>query len=383
MMGALVVAPPLLAVALSGARGGEWAGARPGGARAGALEATALVALLVGTNALVFGARANGNASTIREAYLVFPLLVWAGIRFGAPGAAFANLIVSSIAIVGTALKRGPFQMPSLASGLLHLQGFMVVVVATSLVLGAASQERRQAIGLRNSLISLASHELRTPLTSLQLRIQLLGREVRAAGTSPDRLARDVAGAEDQAKRLVRMLDDLLDISRIMSGRLRLDLEDVDLSALIREVVDRCPEPQRALVVLREGGEPVIGRWDRTRMDQIVSNLLSNALKYGADKPVEIRVGQHGGRALIEVQDHGVGIAAADLPRIFERFERAAGKGVTGFGLGLWIVRQIVDAFGGTISVESHVGGGSVFTVELPLEPHDLNASGSARYVPA
>jgi signal transduction histidine kinase len=116
-------------------------------------------------------------------------------------------------------------------------------------------------------------------------------------------------------------------------------------------------------------GEPIVGRWDRMRIDQIVSNLLSNAIKYGENNPIEISVGREADRARLVVRDHGVGIAAADLPRVFERFERAAARHIGGFGLGLWIVRQVVDALGGTIAVESRLGAGSVFIVELPLEP--------------
>ena len=362
-MGDLVVVPLLLGMA---ARGD---GPRETSSRPRLPEALALGSLLLATNLFVFGMREDRDSSMLREAYLVFPLLVWAGLRFGARGAAWVNFVVSAVAITGTAAGRGPFQMASLSQSLLHLQAFMLIVAATTLILGSVSDERRHAIGLRDSLISLASHELRTPLTSLQLRVQLLARNARAPTLSKERFSRDAAGAEDQVKRMARLVDDLLDISRIMSGRLRLDVEDVELGAFVREVVERYPEPQRDLVGVRVEGEPIVGRWDRMRIDQIVSNLLSNALKYGENKPIEISVGRDADRARLVVRDHGVGIAAADLPRIFERFERAAARHVGGFGLGLWIVRQVVDALGGTIAVESRLGSGSVFIVELPLEP--------------
>ena len=362
-MGDLVLVPLLLGMA---ARGDAW---KEGSYRRRLWEALALALLLGATNLFVFGMREGPESSVLREAYLVFPLLVWAGLRFGAGGAAWANFVVSAVAIAGTVAGRGPFQMATLSESLLHLQAFMVIVATTTLILGLASDERRNAIGLRDSLISLASHELRTPLTSLQLRVQLLARNARAATLSRDRFSRDAAGAEDQVKRMARLVDDLLDISRIMSGRFRLDVEDVDLGRFVAEVVDRYPEPQRELVGVKVEGEPIVGRWDRMRIDQIVSNLLSNAIKYGDNNPIEISVGREADRARLVVRDHGVGIAAADLPRIFERFERAAARHVGGFGLGLWIVRQVVDALGGTIAVESRLGSGSVFIVELPLEP--------------
>jgi signal transduction histidine kinase len=362
-MGDLVLVPLLLGMAARGDAPKE------GSPRPRRWEAAALALLLAVTNLFVFGMRQGSESSVLREAYLVFPLLVWAGLRFGARGAAWANFVVSALAIAGTVVGRGPFQMATLSESLLHLQAFMVIVATTTLILGSASDERKNAIGLRDSLISLASHELRTPLTSLQLRVQLLARNARAETLSRERFSRDAAGAEDQVKRMARLVDDLLDISRIMSGRFRLDVEDVDLGRFVTEVVDRCPEPQRELVGLKVEGDPIVGRWDRMRIDQIVSNLLSNAIKYGDNNPIEISVGREADRARLVVRDHGVGIATADLPRIFERFERAAARHVGGFGLGLWIVRQVVDALGGTIAVESRLGSGSVFIVELPLEP--------------
>jgi signal transduction histidine kinase len=362
-MGDLVVVPLVLGMTVRGdAR--QDAALRPR-----LSEAAALGLLLLTTNFFVFGMHEGRDSSMLREAYLVFPLLVWAGLRFGALGAAWGNFVVSAVAIAGTAVGRGPFQMTALSQSLLHLQAFMLIVAATTLILGSASDERRLAIGLRDSLISLASHELRTPLTALQLRVQLLARNARAETLSKDRFSRDAAGAEDQVKKMARLIDDLLDISRIMSGRLRLDVEDVDLGGFVREIVDRCPELQRELVSVKVEGEPIVGRWDRMRIDQIVSNLLSNALKYGENNPIDIRVGRDADRARLVVRDHGIGIAAADLPRIFERFERAAARHIGGFGLGLWIVRQVVDALGGTIAVESRLGSGSIFIVELPLDP--------------
>jgi signal transduction histidine kinase len=369
-MGDLVLVPLLLGAA---ARGDS---PKDAVFRPQLVEGVALALLLVATNVFVFGLREGRESSVLREAYLVFPMLVWAGLRFGARGAAWGNFALSAVAIAGTAAGRGPFQMATLSQSLVHLQAFMLIVAVTTLILGSASDERKFAIGLRDSLISLASHELRTPLTSLQLRVQLLARNARTETLSRERFSRDAAGAEDQVKRMARLVDDLLDISRIMSGRLRLDVEEVDLGGFVREVVDRCPEPQRELVGVTAEGEPIIGRWDRMRIDQIVSNLLSNAIKYGDNNPIEISVGREADRARLVVRDHGVGIAAADLPRIFERFERAAARNVGGFGLGLWIVRQVVDALGGTIAVESRVGLGSVFIVELPLEPARGTAPG-------
>jgi signal transduction histidine kinase len=145
----------------------------------------------------------------------------------------------------------------------------------------------------------------------------------------------------------------------------------VDLTAVTREVLDQfAAELARAGCATElEAPHPVLGRWDPLRIEQVVANLLSNACKYGAGKPIRISVEVNGDRARLSVRDHGIGIAPADRERIFERFERAASaRHYGGLGLGLYITRQVVEAHGGTIRVVSHTGAGSTFAVELPLE---------------
>jgi signal transduction histidine kinase len=130
-------------------------------------------------------------------------------------------------------------------------------------------------------------------------------------------------------------------------------------------------EARRARCTIVLQAQPVRGRWDRTRLDQVLTNLLSNALKYGPEQPVLVRVESAGDRAVLSVQDRGIGISEADQRRIFQRFERAVPRrNYGGFGLGLWIVRQIVEALGGTVRVESVPGKGSTFTVELATFLH-------------
>jgi signal transduction histidine kinase len=231
--------------------------------------------------------------------------------------------------------------------------------------------DAQDAIRARDEFLSIASHELRTPLTPLQLHIQDMLR--RAAGEGPqlraDKLASKLDTVARQVDRLQALVDNLLDISRITQHRLTISCEEIDLAETVREVVDRFGRAAEhagvALVV--DAPESVLGRWDRQRLDQIVSNLVSNAIKFGAGEPVEIRLRAQDGVATLTVRDHGIGIAAEDQARIFERFERAVtSKHYGGFGLGLWIVRQIVEALGGTIEVDSDVGAGSRFVVALP-----------------
>ena len=230
--------------------------------------------------------------------------------------------------------------------------------------------QEREAIQMRDELLCVAAHELFTPMTSLSLSLQAMLRESARGGPSdPAATRRLTEMAHRQGQRLTRLVATLLDVSRIETGRLALEPEDMDLSALVREVVARFEtdfERSRCAVSIRGGG-PVIGRWDRSRLDQVVTNLLSNALKFGAGKPIEISLGGAGGAAWLAVRDHGIGVDPARQPYIFDRFERAvSAKNYGGLGLGLYISRRIVEAHGGTIRACSRLGEGATFTVDLP-----------------
>ncbi len=360
VMGDSVVAPLLLT--LVGMRASRGASPRR------MVEAAALEAAVLGAAVWLFGTSPDGAVAAFRGAYMIFPFLVWAALRFGSRGAAVATFSVCVIAITGTALGRGPFLRGRLSDSLLFLQVFMAIAAMTTLILGAIAQERRAALALRDSLLSVASHELRTPLSALQLRAQILTRGINRGAAPAERLASDALGIERQVKRLSALVDDLLDVSRIMAGRMRLELEQVDLGALVAELVERFSPEERARVRVVAPAQAIVGHWDRTRIDQVVTNLVTNGLKYGGEGPVEVALACGDESARIVVQDWGIGIPAEDMRRIFGRFERGrTPKTATGFGLGLWIVAQIVDAAGGTIAVESEPGKGSTFTVELPL----------------
>ena len=225
-------------------------------------------------------------------------------------------------------------------------------------------RELEQAVHARDELISTASHELRSPLSALQLQVELLKRMTEQPG-----MANKVEAIGRQITRLNKLVDNLLEGSRIGAGRLELELEDVDLVEVVREVVERhADEMHRAgIAIALRADPPIVGRWDRMRIDQIVTNLLSNAIKYGDKQPIEISAHADDRAARLVVRDHGVGIPAADHARVFERFERLASKRHTGgFGLGLWIVREIVDGLDGTIRIDSVPNEGATFTVELP-----------------
>jgi PAS domain S-box-containing protein len=236
--------------------------------------------------------------------------------------------------------------------------------------------EARAAIRLRDEFLSVAGHELRTPLTALQLQLQSLDAAFARGqvAAEPARWEPRVHKTVGHAYRLQRLIDELLDVSRITAGRLTLERETMDLGELAREVVDRhTAEAQRSgsSVTLETTGD-TLGNWDRARLDQVLTNLLSNAVKYGAGKPIHVAVigpSQNESKVRVVVRDEGIGIDASAQARIFGRFERAvSGRHYGGFGLGLWIVRELVEAHGGNVHFESQLGLGSTFVVELPTE---------------
>lgn len=232
--------------------------------------------------------------------------------------------------------------------------------------------ELKQALRARDDFLSVASHELRTPLTAMRLQVDSLARQVAAGNVAADKLLPKLFGAQRQVDRLELLVGDLLDVSRVVAGRLRLRTETVDLGQLAQQVGLRFQELYAAAGsrLAFDVAGPVSGEWDPGRLDQVVANLLSNALKYGQGAPVRVAVTTTGDRARLRVTDQGIGIALAQQLRLFNRFERAVSeRQYTGMGLGLWICREIVEAHGGTIDVASAPGTGSVFTVELPCRP--------------
>ncbi|MGK4006246.1 AAA family ATPase [Sorangium sp. So ce1036] len=234
--------------------------------------------------------------------------------------------------------------------------------------------EAQEAIRRRDEFLTVASHELKTPLTSLQMQAQLVERLLRRhqrAQLPPERLEATLRVLDRQLARLGRLVDELLDVTKLNAGRLAIVRAPVDLAELAREVVERMSQQfaDAGCPVRLELDEPVIGRWDPSRLEQVLINLLSNAMKYGAGKLVQVGVRRQADRALLVVRDQGIGIAEADQGRIFERFERAVSvRNFGGLGLGLYIARWIVAAHGGSIRVESVPGAGASFFVELPLE---------------
>lgn len=228
--------------------------------------------------------------------------------------------------------------------------------------------EAEEAVRLRDEFLLVASHELRTPLTSLQLAIERLTRQLRDDAAPAVKRALEVCLRQTQ--RMGGLVEVLLDVGRIRAGSLELNRRPVDLGALVEDVMSQLAEPlaRSGSALIVHVTEPVVGSWDGARLEQVVTNLLSNALKFGEGRPIELRVERSRDTARLTVTDQGIGIPPDAQARIFERFGRAVSPHhYGGLGLGLFIVRAIVEAHGGRIDVVSAPGRGSTFTVELPL----------------
>jgi two-component system sensor kinase FixL len=230
-------------------------------------------------------------------------------------------------------------------------------------------------VRVRDDFISIASHELKTPLTSLQLQTDLIEQDLKSENLNSlwaNNLQEALNLFRRQIMRLTELVDSMLDVSRISSGRFVLHREPLDLGNIIHEVIGSLQKPMPGITINSpitvkvEGSAYLNG--DKHRLEQVIENLVINAKKYGEGKPICIHVFSNQEEIFITIQDQGLGIGSEFIPRIFDRFERGlSARNITGFGLGLYIVKQIVEAHGGAVSVESELGKGSRFTVRLPI----------------
>jgi PAS domain S-box-containing protein len=234
-----------------------------------------------------------------------------------------------------------------------------------------ARAEAERAVRLRDEFLSIASHELKTPLTTMLGNAELMQRRAAQQGSLNERDSRAVARFIEQIQRMNHMVSELLDVTQIAARGITIERHSIDLCELARRVVDdlRPTLPAHPLE-LQLPGAPVLIDGDELRLARVVTNLVQNAGKYSpAGSVVSVRVEAHPDRATIAVADRGIGIAQADLPRLFERYFRAHSTGVAkvgGMGIGLYVVRELVELHGGSITVESEEGRGSTFTVTLP-----------------
>lgn len=373
--GALIVAPLIVVWATPTPR------LRHGGDRAEAVALAAATAAIV----LVGFSRLSPLASRDPLGFLTYPVLAWAAFRFGPRGAAS---LVGALALLGVGASTfgGPVGAGDPAHALVLLQSFMAVASVTSLTLAAAVLEREVAersrlateerlriaeenkVRARDEFLSIAAHELRTPLTSIQLAVQYFQREMNAARFPTNlAVARAVSAIGSQSERLGSLVGQLLDTVRVQTDRLDLLASEQDVVALVVRIADEAQamSPRHEIVV--DAPLPVSAVVDPIRIEQVVRNLIDNAVKFSPAGRIDVGVASEGDGLVIAVRDRGPGIAPVDRPRIFERFYQAQpDRAVGGLGLGLHVSRHIVERHGGAIAAEFPEGGGTRMVVKLP-----------------
>jgi len=225
-------------------------------------------------------------------------------------------------------------------------------------------QDLKSALSVRDEFISLASHELKTPITSLSLLLELTQRSLRKSKVVDKYMDR----ALRELRRLRFLVDELLDVSKISAGKMDVHFEKYDFCEIVYEVLERYQNDPRIQAIIEPFKErhPIIIECDKFRIEQVVTNLISNALKYGEEKPIEVSISEDSDLVTLSVRDFGLGISESDHKKIFERFERVSSqRGISGLGVGLYICKSIMDVHKGEIFVESEIGEGSTFKIKL------------------
>ena len=226
------------------------------------------------------------------------------------------------------------------------------------------------AVEARDTFIAVAAHELRNPMTPIIGQIDLMLSMIQSGRCPPEQVEQRLLRLQYVVRHYMRRAGILLDVSRINGGKLCLEVESSDLAMLLRDTAGAYADAARraGIPITVTASDQIMGAWDRLAVEQIVDNLLSNAMKYGCGKPIEVSAGAHGDQVYIQVRDYGGGVPARERERIFSCFERAVGRGErrSGFGVGLWVVGQLAEAMGGSVMVEDAPGGGALFTVTLP-----------------
>lgn len=373
-VGALVVAPVLLASTPADTSTVERTPAERLGVGAAVLAGAALVFLL--------GPEAPG-AATFLQAYLLLGPLLWAALRFETKGAAWATLLVATIAVGGTALGRGPLQGDVLNERLWVLQAFIGLMATTFLVLGALAAARGDAeraleiakeaaevsSSAKSRFLAVMTHELRTPLNGIIGYTSLLEAALPDERASVER--RHLGRIKDAAWHLTSVIDGILTFSRAEAGKEELDVRSFDAAELVREAVALLePEASRKGVVVRAVTGPSLDvRSDPGKLRQILLNLVGNAVKFSERGEVVVEAVDGGnGTVVFLVSDQGRGIAAERLATIFEPFNRSLTDGqpiLPGTGLGLSVCAMLARLMGGTLTVQSRLGEGSVFTLRI------------------
>jgi signal transduction histidine kinase len=364
------------------------------------IEALGLVALFFAVGMIVFGGIFSNVSAELRSApYLLFPLLIWAVLRFRARIIIMLNFGLAALTVFAAIYSRGPFIGKTLDDRLFSSQLFIGISAITFLLFSAAISERRHAQAeshklntqltkalarstaellkekevekLKDEFVAIASHELKTPITSIKDFARILDEKLT---NDEDRKIAFLADSIDkQADKLTRFIEELLDVSRIESGNLVLYTSKFDLTSLLKKIITDFQYTLQKHKIIKEIGsrQYIIG--DQNRLEQVILNLLANAVKYSpkADKIV-VKLSVDHNEVVVGIKDFGPGIPKKDLTRIFDRFYRTAEsskkqQAVSGIGLGLYITSEIIKQHGGKVWVESKLGKGSTFNFSLPI----------------
>jgi signal transduction histidine kinase len=357
-LGDLVVAPVLL----------TWSGlgVPPTMPSRRMVEALGLAVFSAGMSYFIFLLGSPLDSDPFRQAYMLFPVLIWAAIRFGLRGVTATILLTSAIAIWGTSLDHGPFVRETLDQSLFGLQAFMAVATVTTLVLAAALAERKEAVKSREDLLAMVSHDMKNPLGAIRISTHHLLKQ------PPDELgpnARKQAEAiERYAQRIAALISNLLDAATIRAGHLSLIREPQDLAALVNDAVEtiRPLMEQKAQTIRIEIPSALRVNGDRERILQVLSNLLGNAVKFAPERGhIMAQAAAQDGWAHCFISDDGPGIEPDKVQHVFKPYWK--GESGQGTGLGLSIAKGIVEAHGGRTSVQSQTGIGTTIAFTLPL----------------
>lgn len=304
-------------------------------------------------------------------------------------GGVVMGLAISSMHYIAmAAMTFIPYEMESgVQSYLLASNGLAsAVILGTLCILGIAlvasnidrslskknllNETLRHAILGRDEFLNIASHELKTPLTSLKLQTQIILKNISGNELNQKKVFQMLEQSNRSIDRITRVVNDMLDISRLSTGKLHLQAEAVSMNSLILDVIERMNPIAESVgsTISFEAKEEITGQWDRFRLDQVLTNLLSNATTYAPGTRIDIKLWKEKNKAWVSVTDHGHGIAKDEFDRIFHRYERGKDtQGQRGLGIGLYIVKEMITKHNGEISVESELGKGAKFTFCLPV----------------
>jgi signal transduction histidine kinase len=299
--------------------------------------------------------------------YLVFPPIIWISLRFGLAEITQVTFAFSALAVLGAIFGIGPFAPGDLSSNLLLLNSFIGIIATTSLLLSSVIQERRELELKKDDFLSMASHELKTPLTSLKLFTEILSRKFKK---ERDRESIEyLQRMEEQIDRVTHLINDLLRLAKIQSPNPQSAKETFPLDSLIFQIIQTMQVVAPEYRFINKGKVRHLIYGDREQLEQVLFNLISNAVKYSVqNKKIVITTKKDNKRIIISVKDFGIGISEKEKGRVFERFYRTSAGSflASGLGIGLYMSKDIVESHKGDIWFESKEGKGSTFHVSLP-----------------